>query len=255
MNKVNFVLSEIYKIVGDNTILYDFESSILKEALQYVVYNNKSNTLPYHSLKHTFSKIIKSSNIYKSIVINNKLLSYPYTNYSVPIDQILTARINLYKSHDDVSLFILILSDLFHDFNHSGGKLTDSENIKNAIEGFTAFMQDKKCFFSEYDFYNVVYEAVTKIIKSTEYPYTVDQNELSLASKISRDTDLLEAFSDDSFTHAVCGLSKELNINLKEFITKQMNFINNMTFNTDEAREIYNRNKTNLLQLLQSLVK
>lgn len=73
---------------------------ILQEAFAHIVRNNTSNHLPYHNLNHLLTVL--------------KFSDYIVREEGVYYDK----RLPLH------------LAALFHDVNHSGGELPDSENIK-----------------------------------------------------------------------------------------------------------------------------
>ena len=74
------------------------KSKRLKSALSYILKNNKSIDLPYHNLQHTLCMLNRLDE-YRSFA------PIP-SNYEYELIQI---------------------AILFHDFNHSGGKLTDDK--------------------------------------------------------------------------------------------------------------------------------
>lgn len=82
---------------------------LLQKALKFIMVNNTSNYLPYHNFNHLLT-VLKYSNL---IAHGEEV----YYDQRTPLH----------------------LAALFHDVNHSGGKLKDSENIKNAEKAFEDF--------------------------------------------------------------------------------------------------------------------
>ena len=106
----------------------------LQHAFAYIVQNSTSNYLPYHNLNHLLT-VLK----YSDLIAREEGVYYD-------------KRLPLW------------VAALFHDVNHSGGELKDSENINNAKKAFRQFCS--MCNLSE-DFR----VEVENIIEATEFPY------------------------------------------------------------------------------------
>lgn len=171
------------------------EDATLKSALSYVIMNNNGNVNPYHNFEHT-------TNVF--------LYCYEGSEYhSVPKKE----RLNL------------LISALFHDFNHSGGKMKDSININNAKLGVESWSK-------EHSDSNIDLEQIYALIEITEFPYNVSSNSLNLQQQILRDSDMGSIFTDNWFQTIMLGLSSESNTELTDFIDQQLNFMSNMKANT-----------------------
>jgi HD superfamily phosphodiesterase len=171
----------------------------LENYLKIILKENKSNNLPYHNLYHTLC------------VVDNV--------HAISTNEELSSK----------EIRLVMLAALFHDFNHSGGKLSDSENVKNAIEAFKTFSVE-----SEKD-----NNFVVEIIKATEYPYVIKDDELSLYQKIIRDADLMQTFEKNYLQQNVIGLMEELKVDsLDKMLEGSLNFWKNCKFHTDFAKEM-----------------
>lgn len=185
--------------------------------INYLSENNLSNNLPYHNIQHLFDVY----NMCLKIVNSDK-------------------KMRQYKNTQE-----LFIACLFHDFNHSGGKLTDSENIENAINGVNQFLNS---FDNIYDIEQIEY-----LIKCTEYPYTIKSEELDDLGKIIRDSDMVYLLSDQSVIKLYTNLRNEFNQTLEEFYQNQFKFLNNVSFYTDYCQNLWNKIKSDKLKELEQL--
>ena len=80
------------------------EYPLTLKGIKFLNENNPSNNVPYHGIDHLFE-------VFK---------------FSYSISQFVT--------NDEINKLELLMACLFHDYNHSCGKLKDSENISNAID-------------------------------------------------------------------------------------------------------------------------
>jgi len=196
------------------------EKEKFEHVYNYIIDNNIGNNNPYH---------------------NNEHLLFVYEN-SMMLFDIYRKEYGL-KSIDKNELGY---AALFHDFNHSGGKLKDDENIDLAIKGFNEYV----------DKYNIDIntENVSNIIKSTEFPH-VDM-ELNILQKIIRDSDTIGGVSDKWF-EIVNSLANEYNKTFLEFIPIQMGFLDSVKFNLSYSNDLLNKKrpiiKKELLKLKEQL--
>lgn len=138
---------------------------------------NKSMLAPYHNNQHMMAVALTADRIYK--------LDYGTSNY------------------DRMCLF---LSASLHDYNHSMGEFSDSENIKNTKEAIFEFFDD--------DF---LYRVVSNTIECTEFPFIIEPN--NDIEKCLRDADLL-MFLEEDWDDFFEGLKKETKMDM----SKQENF-------------------------------
>jgi len=182
---------------------------LLQKALKFIMEKSTSNYLPYHNLNHLLT-VLK----YSDLIAHGEEVYY---DQSTPLH----------------------LAALFHDVNHSGGKLKDSENIKNAEKAFEEFA---KIYLNlggghtkeEFD----IYAQVTHLIRVTEYPYVKAHSALTPMEKIIRDADMMQAFEYNWISQTTLGLAAESGMTIKEFIPKQRHFLEDIQFLTDTGKRL-----------------
>lgn len=173
---------------------------ILQEAFAHIVRNNTSNHLPYHNLNHLLTVL--------------KFSDYIAREEGVYYDK----RLPLH------------LAALFHDVNHSGGELPDSENIKRAKDEWHVFC-------NMHAINEEIRKEVDSIIEVTEFPYVKPHSSLSQLQIIIRDADMMQAFEYNWIHHTTLGLAKESKMSIEEFIPKQRNFLESIKFFTPSANK------------------
>lgn len=197
------------------------------KAFKYISINSKSNTLPYHNMEHLM------------LVFNN---AYHASNYY---------KIN--ETLHDKAEEELCVAALFHDVNHSGGKLTDSENISNSISSFKSFWveyNDGELGKEESEFQ----ENVISIIEATEFPHK--DIDLNIQQKIIRDCDMMSFNDDGHIYHYLFGMKEEFGIeDFNDQLKNQTNFILNMELYTDWGKEMFEDKYGRLLGDLTFLSK
>jgi hypothetical protein len=174
-------------------------NDIHKKAFKYILENNKSNSAPYHSLMHM---LYVTKNLYMACIY------YKYDK-------------NLAKNYVSI-----LLAGLFHDMNHSMGKEKDDYNIKQAIKAFNDFYDrnpDPK----------INKELVENMIYATQYPYVIDEKDLSLEQKIIRDADLLMGKEDNWFDTIFIGLGTEMNVDYKDLAEGNIKFYKNIKWHSE----------------------
>ncbi len=181
---------EKVQIILDNLQLqYDY--------ISYLEKHNLGKDNPYHNLEHC---------------------------YTIAIRSVEGAIVNSASTIDQRRIF---LSALFHDFNHSAGKLTDNQNISLAVEGLQQFFNIELDNHSDKELFgeNALSE-MEKIIQVTEYPFIHEPK--TLLEKIIRDSDLMQYLEVD-YEKFMNGLGEELNLNItkeqtKDFILSQKTY-------------------------------
>jgi predicted metal-dependent HD superfamily phosphohydrolase len=179
---------------------------LLKRAFKWIIENSTSNHLPYHNLNHLLTVL--------------KYCDYIATGEMVYYDN----RMELY------------LAALFHDVNHSGGKLSDEENIRDAKESYVLFCMNDAQIYNK-----TIHDKVASLINCTQYPYHVPFDDLTLHHKIIRDADMMQAFEYNWIHQTTLGLATESGKTFKDFIKSQRTFLENVTFYTPTALEYKNK--------------
>lgn len=134
----------------------------LEPFYEFLVSFNKSNDLPYHNLYHAECVFL---NCYEGAWIS--------------------------KIEGD-ELRGLCAGALLHDFNHSGGKLVDSENIKIALDGLKvaqAYANSKLLGLRP-----LALATAYNVIKVTQYPF-IDEPSI-MTERIIRDADLMQPYEE-----------------------------------------------------------
>jgi len=176
---------------------YDY----LQKAFKYIILKNNSNDKPYHNLNHLLT-----------------VLKYCYIGASQE------------GVADEKELRELLLSAIFHDVNHTGGKKTDDINIKNSKKSIKDFVNSQEI--------DVDLESINKILDATQYPYVIDGKDLNLRQAIIRDADLMQVFEYNWIHQNIAGLSSELNMSFIDFVKPQRKFLDSAEFNTNWGKEM-----------------
>ena len=176
-------------------------SNLGLDILPYIDKNNNGKDNPYHNnfhLKRVCQCVIKGCEYYELDLEKTKLL---------------------------------VISALFHDFNHSGGKFkNDDDNINLAIEGFIEWstLSEEK---NQY---------IIDLIKSTRFPYVTKCENLSQDQMIIRDSDVLQGvFCPDYFDKIVFALADEIGVDRSKMLVGQKDFLKSTKFCTEWATELY----------------
>lgn len=196
-------------------IYKSFDSLNLGLAYGYVLKNNPSNNLPYHNFGHL-----------------EKVAYYAYLGA-------------IAENLPPAVIRDICLAGLFHDFNHSGGKLKDSENVALAKAGYEQYVKD----INDTDT-NPIF--VKFLIDITEYPYTVETSKLTIQQKILRDADMIFSLNSDNYMQdVVIGLAKEFNIEVTDFLKTQADFVANMSLGTEFAKNMFAGKKDEILDSIR----
>lgn len=140
-------------------------------------------------------------------------------------------------------LKILTTAGLFHDFNHSEGKKKDDENIKQAKNAVIKYVKEEDI------------EDVNKLIDATQFPYVIEDKDLTKLQKIIRDADMMQTFQNNFIHQVIFGLSKELGKDPIEFLMDQKNFISNLKFYTKTAKKYTKEKLKDLKKDINYMIK
>lgn len=185
----------------------------LDKYLSILIKKNKSNNAPYHNMYHSLCVMKNVYNISKSIKL------------------------------DKEDIRKLCIAAIFHDFNHSQGKLKDDKNIKESIDNYFKYTKETK---------DVDYDVVN-IIESTQYPYVIEDKDLNILQKVIRDADMMQMLEDNYIQQVLIGLATEMNVNITDFISMQEKFFSNLKFHTKFAKNKFDLNKNSLKEDLEFL--
>lgn len=154
------------------------------------------------------------------------------------------------------SIYHILIADLFHDFNHSGGEFEDSVNIGRAISELRSKEFKKVLDEHEDDFsFPINLNYIEKLISCTKFPYT--SHDVDIHEGIMRDSDMWPLLSEDMIQICIFNLSREnkSELSLKKLIENQIKFIESFMhkgFYTPQANFIYDdKLQQNLNQLIQ----
>lgn len=181
----------------------------------------------------------------KTYILEKNLVENDYHNNEHMINVFNNAMMLFDHYKDEFEPYdklILGLAALFHDFNHSGGKLKDSENIELALASLKEFLSS----IDKSDLYN----DIENIIVATEFPHL--DIDLDTLQKIIRDADTMGGIIE-GWQSVVKNLASEYNKTLEEFIPTQIKFLNSVEFNTDYCNQLLKDNKDEIISELNRM--
>jgi len=181
--------------------------------------------------------ISEKNNITENAYHNNKHMIDVFNNSMTLFDEYKEE----YELTEDDKLN-LGLAALFHDFNHSGGKLKDIENIELALTALKEYLDSTNK--------SELYNDVKHIIIATEFPHL--DIDLDILQQIIRDADTMGGITED-YISIVKSLAKEYNKTLQEFIPTQIKFLDTVKFNTDYCNQLLANNKERIIKELEQM--
>jgi hypothetical protein len=191
---------------------------VWKKAFTYLIENNISSNLPYHNTRHCI-------NVFNSAIDN-------------------ADSIGIINNDDVINLGVTCL---FHDINHSGGKLDDQQNIQISVTEFLKFYMSLSDRLKDY----IDIIKVNELIQYTIFPRIATPT--FIIEKIIMDSDLIQCYDIDWFIFTIKGLSDERCISVSQTISDQINFINNVIYYTDFAQKIHEEQKEDYIKRLKDL--
>jgi|688.fasta_scaffold00172_182 hypothetical protein len=183
--------------------------------------NKEPNANPYHNLQHCI-------NVYKWC---EKIAAHENKEFAIELQW----------------------AALFHDFDHSGGRVDDNINLLYAVTGFNLFYAKwANQHINQWDYYNPGHIAkIVSIIRCTAFiKGTFPVEPITFEEKAIRDADLMSVFlPDEEAIEALNGLYKEIslsnNLTRLEFWDSNKSFFNKVTWYTDygklKSAELNNR--------------
>jgi hypothetical protein len=189
-----------------------------EKAFKFIIENNTSSNLPYHNTRHCINVFNTAIDIADSIgdLIEGNVIN-------------------------------LGLACLFHDINHSGGKLNDQENIQIAVKEFLRFYVSLSDRLTE----PIKIPIVSELIQYTIFPRI--GSPVFIIDQIIMDSDLIQCYDIDWFIFAIKGLADERGVSVSQAISDQINFINNVTYYTNYAQKLHEERKEEYLKELNNL--
>lgn len=155
------------------------------------------------------------------------------------------------SSKRDFDLKALLLGPLFHDHNHSGGRLSDFENVERALDFWKTRMWAKV--------ENEVFDAVIKIISCTEFTdgkFPIEP--VTFEAQCMRDADLMSIYSYEGRELLIC-LAHEMGFNLinddEEFLEKSNTFLKGARMFTEHGHYMHSTFLSDCLELLEVQVE
>lgn len=203
----------------------------LKKLFTYYINNCISLTNPYHNANHIFAMMYHICCIYEKSQNDN---------YEFKLD--------------NEGLYILLISAIFHDFNHSAGRYDDNTNVNIAIDVMKNYI-DKE-YINDITSGNKMKEIIEDNINATCYPYTIEDKDLNLYQRILRECDILVSFSSDYFTQCACGLKDEMRIqDWNKFFGEHIKFLMESwkDMKLSYSKKIIEENKVSLLEEVELL--
>ena len=185
-----------YKLQSDESSIFEILKNYKLKHFYEFLSNNQSNNLPYHNFYHAKCMLL---NCFEGIW---------HESFNDKDEHINTPQIRG-----------LLVGALYHDFGHSGGYLSDSENISIALEGL-----DDGQIYAESNYSELSKESLLiakSVIEITQYPYIKEPQ--TIFEKIIRDADLMQFYEEDSRKILIqyLGLKREVEIQLDKTFTIQ----------------------------------
>lgn len=204
---------------------------------------NNEEGLYEGNLCHYFKVIFNSSGIHNPY---HNLRHYLHTTCSVYTG---AKYMGYYKKYGKRNFRALLIAALFHDLGHSGKIGNDKREICCAIEKTKQhILKDDKDLLQD----------ITNFIKSTEFPHN-HSNIPSDGEALLRDADMCQNFSDVWMQQIIIGLASESELQPIELLKKQLEFLPNIKFATDWAKNEYSddviKEKINYAKELLEILK
>jgi hypothetical protein len=192
-------------------------------------------------MEDIYSHIISDeilSQVFKHIVLVNKSNGAPYhhLHHCMTVTKYLNEGVDYYIDYMGKDRRSILTAGMFHDINHSMGKENDEFNVKKAISSFSAFYEDNIDTLETH----IDKDLVCDMIKATQYPYVIDDDDLTLYQKLIRDCDLMIVRDSDWFQNIIIGLGTEIGItDVSKAIDINIGFHKNVQMSTKWAKEIH----------------
>ena len=165
---------------------------------------------------------------------------------------------------DQQDLFQLVSAALWHDFGHSGGALSDRENIEIAIAALRAFVKLPEA--NQFNDYSLQFSAshpallICSMIRVTEFPFIHEPTDQ--CESILRDADVLYSFGGDP-GEILYNLYKELKgagklpeeMTFPELVKGQQSFHDSLVIFTDTGKAIFDSMRAEVVEAQNSMAR
>ncbi|WQJ53318.1 MAG: phosphohydrolase [Wendovervirus sonii] len=188
------------------------KNKMLKSAFKYYLEYNTGCNNPYHNVNHTMAMM------------------------DILIDM----------DPEDDNLHTMLLAAIFHDMNHSAGKMDDIHNVDNSIDAYYSFCTKYPFYFDK---------NIEKIIRTTQFPYK-EGDKLNYMQRKVREADNLVCFYDDFLTQVLLGLKEEMHVtDLNIMIQNELKFFENSWKNLELAysKRCVNKYKDEIKEYLKEI--
>lgn len=200
---------------------YIIDDEILSQVFKHIVLINKSNGAPYHHLHHCMT-----------------------------VTKYLNEGVDYYVDYMGKDRRSILVAGMFHDVNHSMGAEKDEVNVKKAILSFNSFYESNRESLE----LHINKDLVCSMIKATQYPYVINDDDLTLHQKLIRDADIMIPLEPDWFQNTMVGLSTEIGINdISKMVDLNIEFHKKVVMRTDWGKEIHERNWPELIKKLEKI--
>jgi hypothetical protein len=193
------VRGSLPEIIGNTKHLYEGDLTVYFR----IIFNQAPNLqLPYHNFRHMMNVVRRS---YEACVY--------YAGELSPRE-----------------MRNLLITALFHDFDHTGTAGHDDLNIARAVSGFEKHvLAEDRAYVDD----------IVELIRSTEYPHAVASESLKLPMQIIRDADISQGLDTAWIQQVVFGLAVEWRMTPLEVLRMQIDFYRTLRFGSEWARQVF----------------
>lgn len=141
----------------------------------------------------------------------------------------------------------LLIAALFHDFNHSG-KLRgrDHEEVEVAIMSLKNYLLPEE---------GREFEDIATLIKATQFPYVIPDEDLSVSAMILRDADMSQNFSPVWIQQCWLGLAEEMGVDPIKFLKMQPAFLKSIKFHSNWGKDEFNPRRAIHIQEIEEYIE
>lgn len=170
------------------------------------------------------------SHYFRAVMSHARNLRNPYHNFRHSFHVMwLCHEALLYYQNVDLRILpgrarALLIAAMFHDFDHTGRTGNDDVNIELALRGIKRHIlpEDQNLL-----------PTIERFIRSTQYPFIFEPDDLCLEEKILRDADASQALSPAWIQQVIFGLASEMNVDVIDVFKMQPAFLSNLKFCTE----------------------